>query len=322
MRSVILLLTLIFTSVFAQAESCYLKLTEGQNYPITDFQYQRKSCKISSDQRSVEQLRVFRSQNKEYAWVVDKYSLASYVVPISCVVSCEQAAASSLRYDLLLKGSTEQPFKLENDGLTKDIKTNNNYLTVDLCPSSKPYDRDFFQYLSKFTESKKEVFPIAIAISGGWMQKHKNEFQEILILNKAKKIQVTWVNHTRNHPYTTGVASEHNFLLRHDVDPLAEIIDQEKLMLENGLMPSIFLRYPGLVSDEKLIELTKSLGLIPLGSQSWISKTKSFLPGDILLLHGNGNERKGIEAFYQIVRDVKIFGHAWRALTQWGQSND
>ena len=35
-----------------------------------------------------------------------------------------------LRYDLLLKGSTEQPFKLENDGLTKDIKTNNNLIDL------------------------------------------------------------------------------------------------------------------------------------------------------------------------------------------------
>lgn len=319
MRPLILLLTLISSTVFAQVQSCYLKLTEGQNYPITSFQYQRKSCKISSDQRSVEQLRVFRSQGVDYAWVVDKYSLASYVVPTSCVVSCDQEAPTVLRYDLLLKGSTEQPFKLENDGLTKDFKTTNNYLTIDLCPSSKAYERDFFQYLGKVTEAKKEVFPVAIAISGGWMQKHKEEFQEILILNKAKKIQVTWVNHTRNHPYTTGVPSEHNFLLRQGVDPLAEIMDQEKLMLENGLMPSIFLRYPGLVSDEKLIELTKSLGLIPLGSQSWIGKTKSFSPGDILLLHGNGNERKGIDAFYEIVHDMKIFGYAWRALTQWGQ---
>ena len=135
------------------------------------------------------------------------------------------------------------------------------------------------------------------------MLKHKEEFQQILNLHKTKKIQITWVNHTRNHPYTVGIESEHNFLLRQDVDPVVEILEQEQVMLAHGLMPSIFLRYPGLVSNQNLVELTKSLGLIPLGSQSWIGKTKSFSPGDILLLHGNGNERRGIEIFYQIVID-------------------
>lgn len=320
MQAFLLQITIIFISsiVFANTESCYLRLNEGQNYPITDYKNQVKSCRISSDQRTVEQLRVFRSQGSEYAWVVDKFSLISYVVPTSCVVSCGDAK-SDLRYDSLLKDSTDLPFKLENDGLTKDLKTNNNYMTIDLCPSSKPFEQDFFQYLGNYTDVKKEIFPVAIAISGGWMLKHKDEFQQILNLQKTKKIQITWVNHTRNHPYTVGIESEHNFLLRQGVDPLSEIIEQEKLMLSHGLIPSIFLRYPGLVSDQNLVELTKSLGLIPLGSQSWVGKTKSFSPGDILLLHGNGNERKGIEIFFSLVRDSKIFNFTWRALTQWGQ---
>ncbi len=319
MRTLILLLTFVSSLSFAQVQSCYLKFTEGQSYPITSYQPQRKSCKISSDQRFIEQLRVFRSHGREYAWVIDKYSLASYVVPTSCVVSCGDDSLN-LRYDSLLNSSTELPFPLENDGLTTDVKTKNNYLTLDLCPSTKPYERNFFQYLGRYSEIKKEAFPVAIAISGGWMLHHKDELQEILNLQQAKKIQITWVNHTRHHPYTIGLETKHNFLLRPDINPLAEILDQEQLMLTHGLVPSVFLRYPGLVSNQNLIELTKSLGLIPLGSQSWIGKTKSFSVGDILLLHGNGNEAKGIDAFYQLVNGTKLFELTWRALTQWGQS--
>lgn len=313
-----LILILVSPLVYAQNQSCYLKMNEGQSYQITDFQPERKSCVISSDQRAVEQLRVFRSDGIEYAWVVDKYALVSYVVPKSCMTSCD-AITSNLKYDELLKISTAKPFPLENDGITKDLKTKNTYLTIDLCPSSKAYDRDFFQYLSKFTDARKEIFPVAIALSGGWLLNHKHELQEIINLQKAKKIQITWVNHTRHHHYAVGIANEHNFLLGSKFDSYAEILDQEQLMLANGLVPSIFLRYPGLVSDQKLVELTRALGLIPLGSRAWIAKTNNFLPGDILLLHGNGNERRGIDLFYQLVRDNKIFEYTWRALTQWGE---
>ncbi len=318
MQMLPLIFILLSPLVHAQRQFCYLKMNEGQSYQITDFQTQRKSCVISSDQRAIEQLRVFRSDGKDYSWVVDKFTLASYVVPSSCVVSCD-ANTSNFKYDTLLKNSTANPFPLENDGLTKDSNSKNTYLTVDLCPSSKAYDRDFFQYLEKYTEIKNEIFPVAIAISGGWLLNHKPELQEILNLHKTRKLQITWVNHTRHHHYAVGVANEHNFLLNSKFDPRSEILDQEQLMLANGLMPSIFLRYPGLVSDQKLIELTQALGLIPLGSRAWIGKTNSFSPGDILLLHGNGNERRGIDLFYQLVKNNKIFEYTWRALTQWSE---
>lgn len=89
-------------------------------------------------------------------------------------------------------------------------------------------------------------------------------------------------------------------------------------MLHQGLVPSIYLRYPGLISDEKVVELTQSLGLVPLGSQSWIAKTRQFSPGDILLVHGNGNETKGIDIFYNLLKDNKTFGTVWKSLLQWG----
>lgn len=318
MRTLPLLILLTSHLAWSQSQSCYLKLIEGQSYSVSDYEVQKKSCVISSDQRGVEHLRSFRSQGRSFAWVIDKKTLTSYVVQSACVVSCSKANDLS-RYDKLLQGSTEAPFPLENDGLTKDLKTKNTYLTVDLCPSSKPYDQSFFQYLAKYHDAKGESFPVAIAISGGWMLNHKEELKEILDLQKAGKIQITWVNHTRHHPYSHGKSYEHNFLLSENVDPQTEILDQEQVMLAHGLLPSIFVRYPGLVSDKNLVELTRSLGLVPIGSQSWIRITNSFNAGDILLLHGNGNEVKGLIAFYELVKNGKILEYAWRALTEWGQ---
>ncbi len=306
-------------TVIAQQGTCYLKMTAGEPYSITNYGIAPKSCTITMDQRKVQQLRVFRSSGAEMAWVVDKNSLETYIVSTSCLVGCESAKSDSTsRYHSLLENSTAAPFLLENDGLTRDSASKNNYLSVDLCPSSKKYEKDFFNFIANVEPAKE--FPVAIALSGDWLLKHADELKEILALQVNHKIKIAWVNHTRHHPYTPGLANHQNFLLRTDVKPIAEIIEQEILMLSHGLQPSIFLRYPGLISSQEIMTTTESFGLIPIGSQAWIGKTKSFAPGDILLLHGNGNEPSGIAIFYDLVKDNKILKYFWSSLTSWGQS--
>jgi hypothetical protein len=310
---------LISCTAFSQQTSCYLKMKQGNAYDIGNYQISRKSCQISSDQRAVEQLRTLTSMGKEFSWVVDKVTLDSYLVDSSCLVSCTSSENTSSRYSALVKNANSAPFLLNNDGLTKDSKENANYLSIDLCPSSKPYERGLFQFISSVYTDKK--FPVAVAISGDWMTRHSAELKEILNLQQNGKMEITWVNHTRHHPYTAGLANDHNFLLRDGIDAEKEIIEQEKLMFSQGLQPSIFLRYPGLISNQKLIELTESLGLVPLGSQSWIAKSRNFSVGDILLIHGNGNEVSGINLFYQLVKNNKILNFTWHSLLSWGAAN-
>lgn len=321
MKPVLLSFLFLPFSAWATQGSCYLKMNEGQSYSITDYQVAKSSCAVSSDGRQVDQLRNFKSANSNFSWVVDQSSLQTFIVASSCLVSCKNSETefTSSRYGAVLKAATAAPFLPENDGLTTDKNSDGNYLTIDLCPSSKPYEKSFFQFLAG---AKSEgQFPVALAISGDWMIHHKAELNELIKFHANKNLEITWVNHTRHHPYTPGFANGHNFLLRDGVDSLKEIIEQEILMFSTGLQPSLFLRYPGLISNQRLIGETKELGLIPLGSQAWIAKTRKFSAGDILLIHGNGNENYGIQTFYNLVKDNRILNYTWRSLTMWGQGS-
>jgi hypothetical protein len=81
-----------------------------------------------------------------------------------------------------------------------------------------------------------------------------------------------------------------------------EILANEKLMLKNGLMPSIFFRCPGLVSDRAIIEKLLSFGLIAVGSDAWLAKGQQAHNGSIVLIHGNGNEELGVRDFIRLLQ--------------------
>ena len=73
------------------------------------------------------------------------------------------------------------------------------------------------------------------------------------------------------------------------------------------------------VSEESLIKalkLVQSLGLIPIGAKSWIAKTKNFKFGDIVLIHGNGNESIGVTYFLNFISKMG-FNIPWQTLEQW-----
>jgi len=80
------------------------------------------------------------------------------------------------------------------------------------------------------------------------------------------------------------------------------VLKTEAAMIENGLLPSVFFRFPGLVSDAALVRRVVSYGLIPVGSDAWLAKGQAPSSGSIVLVHGNGNEPIGIEKFLDLVR--------------------
>lgn len=65
-------------------------------------------------------------------------------------------------------------------------------------------------------------------------------------------------------------------------------------------MPSVFFRYPGLVTNKALLLKLNNLGLIPLGSDAWLAKNQTPTTGSIILVHGNSNEHVGIEDFMKL----------------------
>ena len=81
-----------------------------------------------------------------------------------------------------------------------------------------------------------------------------------------------------------------------------EVLETEKAMLKNGLMPSVFFRFPGLVSDQQLVYRITDFGLIPVGSDAWLAKGQQPHAGSIVLIHGNGNEPVGVNDFIKLLQ--------------------
>jgi peptidoglycan/xylan/chitin deacetylase (PgdA/CDA1 family) len=178
-------------------------------------------------------------------------------------------------------------------------------LTVDLCPSLRPLDRGLFTaILAAFAPEEKPV-PLGIAITGRWMLQHAADLAWLEKLEQDHEIAVTWINHSFNHRYSAGAPLSKNFLLEPGTNTDVEILKTEAAMIDNGLQPSVFFRFPGLVSNARLVGRLTSYGLIPVGSDAWLAKGQAPSSGSIVLVHGNGNEPIGIEKFLELVRSER-----------------
>ena len=88
-----------------------------------------------------------------------------------------------------------------------------------------------------------------------------------------------------------------NYLLTAHVDPVREILDTERLLIANGETPSLFFRFPGLVSSDPLMETVRRFHLVTLGADAWLAIGQKPGPGSIVLVHPNGNEPEGLRRF-------------------------
>ncbi|MEK7773116.1 MAG: polysaccharide deacetylase [Deltaproteobacteria bacterium] len=193
--------------------------------------------------------------------------------------------------------------KLRNDGITRaQAPEKGVFLTVDMCPSKRNFNRAMFTSTMKLPVRDK---PVAIAISGLWIERRPDEFNWIAEQARANRLSVTWVNHSYSHPYGKGMPDEKNFLLSDGVDFDKEALGLEVLLLENGLLPSPFFRFPGLVSNRSALERLRALSLIPVGADAWLAKGQKPSAGSIILVHGNGNENRGIEKLISFYEDKK-----------------
>ncbi|WP_316798585.1 polysaccharide deacetylase [Pedobacter frigidisoli] len=208
-----------------------------------------------------------------------------------------------------LEAAAARDIQLQNAGIDHAIPNETGIvLTIDLCPSHKPLDRIIFE--SVFAEFKRieKPAPIAISVSGKWMLKHQDDLNWLKSLVKKNELNITWVNHTYNHEVNSLPLSE-NFLLAPGTQLDVEVLENEKLMLKNGLTPSLFFRFPGLVSDKTVVQKIEGYGYLPIGSDAWLAKGQQANAGSIVLIHGNGNEEIGVKDFIQLLKskqaDVK-----------------
>ncbi|MBI5562980.1 MAG: polysaccharide deacetylase [Deltaproteobacteria bacterium] len=196
---------------------------------------------------------------------------------------------------------------LENQGITSaETRVKGVFLTADMCPSKREFDKGFFEKTAALARPGGLPVPVAVMITGRWLEGHGTEFQWLLDEEKSGRLALTWVNHSYTHPYSRFAGEDENFLLTPGVDFEKEALSTEALLLESGVVPAPFFRYPGLISSAGLQKRLRSLTLIPIGANAWLAKGEAPKDGSIILVHGNGNEPAGIKAvlsFYDWKKD-------------------
>jgi hypothetical protein len=199
-------------------------------------------------------------------------------------------------------------------------------MTSDLCPSRKTlqeWQRDvkpFLQRMAALNRGGRKT-NIVLPVTGAWLRSHQAELAEI----KSLGLDITWANHSTSHgiaplgPFAANPASA--FLTQKtEREFVAEIFNTEKEMLANGLMPSPFFRFPGLMGTKAQIYKLREMGLIPLATTAWLAldrHTPAFYKrcgmnddqaaaaGKVILTHSNGNEPAGITKANRLIAQMR-----------------
>ncbi len=262
-------------------------------------------------------IRQYMQNHQAYFLVVDPYTLATQVIDRNALTvgstSNGKSTGSlpelvrSTPYVKALYRYTSPPYPLANAGLTAAPNPENGkFLTIDMCPSKKPFEEKFFKDLVALSTKNKQPVPIALSMSGLWIIRHQQEFDWLIQQAKANKLQITWINHSYTHSYNPKAPLNQNFMLTPGTNVDYEILETEKLLLAHNQVPSVFFRFPGLIADEKLILDLRKFSLIPVGSNAWLAKGEKSQAGSIILVHGNSNEHQGIELVTPLLNDPNL----------------
>lgn len=219
-----------------------------------------------------------------------------------------QAGILHSPYGRALRLEQKRDSNLQDAGLERADTTERGFsLTVDLCPSSKPLTRAVFEQLIQAFEPAEKPIPVTITITGLWMKNHKEDLAYLKNLVRRGDLTITWVNHSFHHRYNPQLPLAINFMLETGTNLDNEVLLNEQAMIKNGLMPSVFFRFPGLVSDKAVFDRVLSFGLLPIGSDAWLAKNQLPKQGSLVLIHANGNEPVGISDFIRLIKQKSAF---------------
>ena len=263
-----------------------------------------QSCKKDGAVRVAIRTMILRGESSRL--LVDPVSLATSVES-AAGWACEETTDAALAGTRFLRAVARaaEPPELTHRGFLANAGLRHGaggggYFTGDLCPSHKPLEREFLSSL------EGERTPVALSISGLWLKHHFDDYRWLTQEAARGALDITWVNHTYNHTYKKGVAEDENFMLSPGVDADYEIEETEKLLIANGGTPSVFFRFPGLVSSSDLMKAVAAHHLISLGADAWLALGQTAHDGAIILVHPNGNEPKGLKIYSQISAEGRL----------------
>jgi len=253
-----------------------------------------QKCYLDKNAHVQVALREFDMDGNSTVWSVDAATLETRL-DNSRQSYLEKCSISE--YSQLLDKSISKPFPMQNDGITSN--ENGIVITTDLCPSSKKgFEKQL--YLDLMKKFKKPV-PVTLFVTGRWIDKHLASFKQFQKWQDDGNMSVTWGNHTYTHPYHPSKPLSENFALSKDYNLTKDTLMLEQKLLSEGVIPSIFFRFPGLVSDKKSMIDIGNLGLVTIGSNTWLAKNQKIKKNSIILLHGNKNEHKGVVMFEKLL---------------------
>ena len=229
-------------------------------------------------------------------------------------IAAARAFFKNTPYERALEKAESASKSLQDAGIETGVpKEKGISLTADLCPSHKPLARDLFTAMIADFKTVEQPVPIALSITGVWMRQHPADLDWLKQLEARHQIIITWINHSYTHRVSATAPLKDNFLLEPGTDISYEVLETEKAMLRNGLLPSAFFRFPGLVSDQQLVYRITDFGLIPIGTDAWLAKGQQAQNGSIVLIHGNGNEPIGVTDFLKLLHAnaAKIAKKQW-----------
>lgn len=265
-------------------------------------------------------LRSFDSHARHYLLLVNPKTLEtridealSYRVSPQSMQQCRSLFKNS-PYEKALSAAEKQSVAIQDAGIESGIpKETGISLTADLCPSHRPLDKRIFTDIINGFKKVERPVPVALSVSGIWMLKHQQDLQWLKQLQEKHEINITWINHSYNHRVSAKAPLKENFLLEPGTDMNYEVLETEQAMIRNGLLPSVFFRFPGLVSDQQLVYQVTKFGLIPIGTDAWLAKGQQPHAGSIVLIHGNGNEPTGVNDFIKLLHSkaASIAGKQW-----------
>jgi hypothetical protein len=148
-------------------------------------------CARTEDGREVVVIRRFVRDGRRYALTIE-----TRIRPEEWLTS--DGAFEKSPYLDALAATTGGPYPIENAGLRHARHAGEGYfLTVDMCPSFKPFEGRFFETLVAHARRDGMPFPVAISISGFWALDHAAEFATLIASSAANSTSPGSITPTR-----------------------------------------------------------------------------------------------------------------------------
>lgn len=235
-------------------------------------------------------LRTFDLDGVPSALVVDADGLRTGIAPMADVTAASRSTTKESRYTRSLDAQAGATLSRFDASATAGDQV---ALTIDMCQSRNPWNKDLFDSLVEESERSGKPTPCGVAMTGLWARAHPREMAQLLKWQDEGKLDITWVNHSDLHQ-----VGNQDFLTNPRIDFHADVVDAERTLLEYGAVPSLLFRFPGLThNDARRTELA-DLGLFGLDADAWLGKGQRPTDGSVILVHGNGNENGGISRYF------------------------